>query len=124
MLAFFMEHTMLITVNEWEPAARAPFEAYLHKIGIPMKIVKAQNVTEMRQSLTGRDSKVLTAAALKHIPALLEFVHTSQEDIQAAVEEVEREAEQAGEKAAAEPVAEPAGKRQRNAAADDDDGVD
>ena len=86
MFAFFMEHTMLIRVKEWEPAARAPFEAYLHKISIPMKIVKAQNVTEMRQSLTGRDSKVLTAAALKHIPALLEFVHTSEDDIKAAVE--------------------------------------
>eukprot|EP00966_Prymnesium_polylepis_P124115 2870240-Prymnesium_polylepis.1 len=87
MFAFFMEHTMLIKVVEWEPWARAPFEAYLHSIGIPMKVVKAQNVTEMRQSMTGRDAKVLTAAALKHIPALLEFVHTSMEDIKAAVED-------------------------------------
>lgn len=116
--AFFMEHTMLTILMEWEPAARAPFEAYLRSIGIPMKIVKATSVTEMKQSMTGRDAKVLTAKALKHIPTLLEFVHMNKEEIAAAVEEVVLEAEEEAEKEAEEPPA----KRRR--AADDDDDVD
>ena len=86
MFAFKMEHTMFIYVNEWEEKAREPFELYLRHIGIPAKVVKAQNVTEMKQSLTGRDAKVVLAKALEHIPALLEFVHAGQD---AVVEEVE-----------------------------------
>eukprot|EP00966_Prymnesium_polylepis_P015201 351385-Prymnesium_polylepis.1 len=116
-----MEHTMLNIVIEWEPAARTPFEAYLHMIGIPMKIVKALSVAEMRQSMTGRDAKVLTAEALKHIPALLEFVHTSMDDIKTVVEEVEAEAEKAAAAEAEKGVGEPAAKRRSGAAADDDD---
>eukprot|EP00966_Prymnesium_polylepis_P300347 6940643-Prymnesium_polylepis.1 len=116
MFAFFMEHTMLITLNEWQPAARAPFEAYLHRIGIPMKIVKALNVTEMRQSMTGRDAKVLTAGAHKHIPELLAFVHAGEEAAIAAVEATEAEAEAEAAAAAATSA-----KRPRRAVADEDD---
>eukprot|EP00966_Prymnesium_polylepis_P028523 660364-Prymnesium_polylepis.1 len=115
-----MEHTMLIYVNEWSADARKPFEAYLRKIGIPMKITTATNVTEMKQSMTGRDSKVLTAEALKHIPELLAFVNSEVEDVQAAVEEVEAEAESVAAEVEAQAKA-GGNKRQRH---DDDDDFD
>ena len=57
MFAFFMEHTMLIPIFDWEPALRTPFELYLRGIGIPIKCAKAVSVTEMKQCLTGRDAK-------------------------------------------------------------------
>lgn len=50
-----------------------------------MKIVKATNVTEMKQSLCGRDAKVLLENALKHIPHLLEFVNLDKSDVEGAV---------------------------------------
>ena len=43
----------------------------------------------MKQSLTGRDAKVVLSKALEHIPALLEFVHAGEDAIE---EEVEAEA--------------------------------
>ena len=46
-----------------------------------MKAVKAESVLEMKQSLTGRDSKVIISEALKHIPVLLEFAHAGEEAI-------------------------------------------
>ena len=99
--ASFMELTMFTTLNDWDPAARAPFEAYLRSFGVPIKCVKATSVTEMKQSLTGRDTKVLLGKALTHIPALLQFVHTPQEEILEAVAaavEAEPEAEPVGNK--------------------------
>eukprot|EP00966_Prymnesium_polylepis_P170886 3949977-Prymnesium_polylepis.1 len=115
-----MEHTMLIYVFEWSAEARKPFEAYLRKIGVPMKIVTAKNVTEMKQSMTGRDSKVLTAEALKHIPELLAFVSSEAEEVEAAVEEAEAEAEAVAAEVEATGAA-GGNKRQRH---DDDDDFD
>ena len=57
----YVELTMLVHVFEMKPAARAPFEAYLHHISVPAKIVKAESVTEMKQSFTGRDAKAIIA---------------------------------------------------------------
>eukprot|EP00966_Prymnesium_polylepis_P076646 1776575-Prymnesium_polylepis.1 len=47
----------------------------------------------MKQSMTGRDAKVLLAKAEVHIPELLEFVNTQQAEIEAAVAEAEAEAD-------------------------------
>ena len=71
MFTFFMEMTMLVPLFDFAPPARAPFEIYCRSIGIPIKCVKAISVAEMKQGLTGRDSKVILAKALVHIPELL-----------------------------------------------------
>lgn len=87
----FFELTMLIHVFEMQPANREPFEAYLRGIGVPIKVVKAQSVTEMKQSLTGRDAKTILSRASEHLPALLEFAHAAPQEVEAAVEAVRNE---------------------------------
>ena len=77
-----MEMTVLIHVFEFSVEAREPFELYMRAIGIPMKVVKAESVTEMKQCLTGRDAKVIVAKAIEHIPALLEFVNAGADEIE------------------------------------------
>lgn len=69
-----LELTMLVHVHELEPHARLPFEEYLRSIGVQLKIVKAQSVNEMKQSLNGRDAKTIMNKTATSIPALLEFV--------------------------------------------------
>lgn len=81
----FLELTMLIYLDEYDEEARRPFEEYLRSISVPMKIVKAANVTEMKQSLCGRDAKVLLENALKHIPYLLEYVSFSKSEVEGAI---------------------------------------
>lgn len=85
--ATFFELTMLVHVNELEPRERQPFETYLRSLGVQLKIVKAKNVTEMRQSLNGRDAKTILAKASTVIPSLLEFAHASKEEIVHAMAE-------------------------------------
>lgn len=63
MFSFFFEMTILIHVAEFEPSAREPVEVYLRHIGLPLKVVKAKDVQEMKQSLTGRDAKVIISHA-------------------------------------------------------------
>lgn len=85
MFVFFFEMTVLVFILEMDPASRAPFEVYVRSIGLPMKVVKANTMEEMKQGLTGRDTKVVMSQAIKHIPVLLEFAHTGTDDIRAAV---------------------------------------
>lgn len=98
----FLELTMLIYLDEYDEDARRPFEEYLRSISVPMKIVKATNVTEMKQSLCGRDAKVLLQNAIKHIPHLLEYVSYSKSEVEGALqgqlgqEQSAQEAEQRG----------------------------
>lgn len=53
----------------------------MRSIGIPMKAMKAETVTEMKQCLTGRDAKVVMEKYVQHVPAMLEFAHAEEEDI-------------------------------------------
>lgn len=71
----FFELTMLVHIFEMEPSLRHPFEAYLRSIGVPIKVVKAQTVTEMKQSLTGRDAKTILSRAREHTFQLYESLH-------------------------------------------------
>lgn len=91
MFATFFELTILVHIFELEPRHREPFEAYLRSISVPIKAVKALSVTDMKQSLTGRDAKTLLSNAGEHIPALLQFAHTSPEEIEEAVNEAHQE---------------------------------
>jgi len=83
MFASFLEFTALVHIQEFGAKAREPFEVYMRSIGIPIKCVKANSVTEMKQSLTGRDAKVVISAALEHIPTILEFAHAHEDEIEA-----------------------------------------
>lgn len=47
--------------------------------------MKAKDIQEMKQSLTGRDAKVVISQALLHIPMLLEFAHADESDIDVAL---------------------------------------
>lgn len=85
MFTFFFEMTILVHVAEFEPDARLPIEIYLRHIGLPVKLVKANGVQEMKQSLTGRDAKTIISQSLVHIPVLLEYAHADQKDIHDAV---------------------------------------
>ena len=71
------------------PSARQPAEAYLNHHGIPIKLVKAADLDEMKGSLTGRDAKVLIADAGRHIPALLHFAHAGGEAVEASAAQPE-----------------------------------
>ena len=72
----YLEATVLCYVVEFNELGRAPIEAYLASKQVPMKIVKAQDIGEMKDSLTGRDAKVFMESAEEIIPELLCFVHT------------------------------------------------
>ncbi|KAL1529462.1 hypothetical protein AB1Y20_000409 [Prymnesium parvum] len=75
MFAMLMELTMFVYLKDMDVAAREPFEVYMRSIGVPVKVVSANDTTEMKQSLNGRDAKTIIAKAAEHIPHLLEFVH-------------------------------------------------
>lgn len=87
MFAFFMELTILVHIVQLDPPLREPCEVYLRHIGLPMKLVKAKTVTEMKQSLTGRDAKVVISAALQHVPELLQFAHAHEADVEAELQQ-------------------------------------
>lgn len=87
----FFELTMLVHVHEMPPSSREPFESYLRSIGVPIKVVKAQSVTEMKQSLTGRDAKTILSRPAEHLPALLEFAHAAPAEVAAVLAEANNE---------------------------------
>lgn len=91
MFTFFFEMTLLVHVNEMERHLREPFEVYCRSIGLPLKISKALNVEEMKQSLTGRDAKVIMSQAFEHIPILLEYAHASKSDLEEQVNDGQRQ---------------------------------
>ena len=93
MFVTLLECTVLVYVVELDETGRAPIEKYLGSKKIPMKIVKAQNVGEMKDSLTGRDAKVLMESAELIIPELLCFVHAPKDAMREAAAEVRDEAE-------------------------------
>ena len=80
------ELTILNYIFEYPPECRRPFETYINAIGIPLKVVKAQSVQEMKQALTGRDAKNMIAKALDHLPTLLEFAHAGADAVQEELE--------------------------------------
>lgn len=82
MFSFFFEMTLLVHISEMDRQLREPFEVYCRSIGLPLKISKAQNIEEMKQSLTGRDAKVVMSQAFEHIPILLEYAHASAADLE------------------------------------------
>eukprot|EP00966_Prymnesium_polylepis_P171186 3957369-Prymnesium_polylepis.1 len=45
-----MEMTMFVTLFDWVPKQREPFEVYMRGVGIPLKCVHAKSVTEMKRS--------------------------------------------------------------------------
>ena len=67
--------------------AFAPVEAFLASYSIPIKIVKAQSVGEMKESLIGRDAKVMMDKAEVIIPELLIFANASNAAVAEAVAE-------------------------------------
>ena len=79
----FLEKTVFCYLFELKEELRAPCEVYLRKHGIPVKLIKAQSLDEIKGSLTGRDAKVLVADAATHIPALLEFANAEESEIEA-----------------------------------------
>ena len=84
LFTMYMEATIFCYVVELDATGRAPIEAFFASKGIPAKIVKAADVGEMKDSLIGRDAKVLMEQAEEIIPALLCFVHTPKEEVQEA----------------------------------------
>lgn len=85
MFVFFFEMTILVFIFEMDPTTRTPFEVYVRSIGLPMKVVKATTMEEMKQGLTGRDAKVVMSQAIKHIPTLLEFAHAGSDEVRHAM---------------------------------------
>lgn len=121
MFTFFLEMTVLVHIHELSPTLREPFELYVRSIGLPMKIVKATSIEEMKQGLTGRDAKVVMSKAVEHISTLLEFAHSEPAAIAAEV--------QAGAGAAVNDIADDeftwagdSGDEEENCGAEDDDG--
>ena len=86
-----LESMLLVFLEELSAEAREPAEAFLHSKGIPIRLAKAQNVTEMSNSLTGRDMKVLCEKATEILPELLEWAHAPQEAVEAAARDTARE---------------------------------
>lgn len=82
MFAFFFEMTILVHIFEFSPPLREPFEIYVRSIGLPMKVVKAQSIQDMKQSLTGRDAKVVMSRAIEHVPVLLEYAHAQSAEVE------------------------------------------
>ncbi|KAL1529364.1 hypothetical protein AB1Y20_000316 [Prymnesium parvum] len=111
----FLEFTMLVYVNEFSVDARQPFESYLRSISVPMKVVKAEGVAEMKQSLCGRDAKVLLNNTVDHLIHLLEFVSMSGEEVDEAV---------AGAQSSNDARANDPQKRKRGSLQDEDDDFD
>ena len=98
LFVMYLESTVLCYVVEFDEIGRQPVEVYLASHGIPMKIVKAQNVGEMKDSLTGRDAKVMMDKAEEILPELLLFAHADNAEVAATATamaaEVEQEQEQ------------------------------
>ena len=88
---YFKQHLELLVwifLLELSEAAREPIEVFIHSKGIPIKLAKAQNLTEVSKSLTGRDSKVLCEKAAEILPELLDWAHAPQEAVEAAAKEI------------------------------------
>ena len=81
MFVTYVEATVLVYVVEFDQIGRQPIEAYLSSKKIPMKIVKANDVGEMKESLIGRDAKVFMEKAEEIIPELLCFIHTPKDAV-------------------------------------------
>ena len=90
----FLEATVLGYVVEMDEIGRKPIEAFLASHGIPMKIVKAKDMGEMKDSLIGRDAKVIMEKAAVIFPELLCFVHAPKKQVEEATAEAEAEVEQ------------------------------
>ena len=87
----YVEATILVYVVEFDAIGRQPVEAYLASKKIPMKIVKAKDVGEMKESLIGRDAKVFMESAHEIIPELLCFVRKPKAEVQQAAAEAAAE---------------------------------
>ena len=84
MFVTYVEATLLVYIVEFDEIGRQPVQAFLASKKIPMKIVKAQDVGEMKDSLIGRDAKVFMENAQEIIPELLCLVHLPKADVQEA----------------------------------------
>ena len=82
MFVTYLEATVLCYVVELDAIGRQPIETYLASMQIHMKIVKANDVGEMKQSLIGRDAKVFMDRAEEIVPELLLFVRMPKADVQ------------------------------------------
>ena len=91
MFVTYLEATVLCYVVELDEIGRRPIEAYLSSKKIHIKIVKANDLGEMKESLIGRDAKVFMDSAEEIIPELLCFLSSPKPTIeQAAEEEVQK----------------------------------
>ena len=90
----FKMHLMdmvIVFLLELSSEARQPIEVFLHSKSILIKLASAQNITEVSQSLTGRDCKVMCERAHEILPDLLEWAHAPQEAVEAAAKEAAQE---------------------------------
>ena len=90
----FFEATILCYVVEMSEVARKPIEVYLASKQIHVKLVKAKDMSEMKDSLIGRDAKVLMDRCEEIIPELLCFVHAPKPQVEAAAADAEAEVAQ------------------------------
>jgi hypothetical protein len=96
-----LEVLIFVYLMELSPEAREPIEVFLHSKSIPIRLAKSITLTEVSQSLTGRDAKVMCEKANEIFPELLEWAHAPQEAIEAAAKAAADERRNGGGKTAA-----------------------
>ena len=69
------DRLILRHIFQLEPEMREPFEIFMRSISVPMKVVKAASVEEMKQCLTGRDAKNIISNAVRNFGAMLEYAY-------------------------------------------------
>ena len=83
-----LEILIFVFLMEMSEEAREPIEVFLHSKGIPLRLAKAKNLTEVSSSLCGRDAKVLCEKGAEILPELLNWAHAPQEAVEAAAKEM------------------------------------